>query len=1414
VKHTTTRFVSLVFALAILALPAAFAAPTDAVRITTQEALSTLEYALPAPANVADVVRDGRGLRFIGWGGKDVLRVGAPSVIDAEGKPSNRAWWEVSGSSMRLRVDDELLVYPLTIQPQGSATKPRPRFQARTEAHGGSISGTLTDAVTGDPVPSQLVHAYDAAGQYVASAISGERGVYTYDDLAPGTYYIVAIPYEYETQLYNGFSCPNKSCSITSGTPVAVTQGSSATNIDFALQSFAARISGQVTDARTSTPLEGVLVNFYDAAGNRAGTAFSDANGDYTVSLNGGGTYYARTQNLSHEGYIDELYDGTPCTGCDVMTGTGITATVRGVTTGIDFSLDPDGGSISGTVTDGSSGAPLRFENVYILAANGQTVTYGQTDENGRYTTFNGLATGNYYAYVQPGGYDAEIYNGVPCPGGVCTPAGATPIAVTAGSDTSAIDFALGSSQARISGTVTDAGSHAPLGYVEVGVYNDDGERVASGTTDEATGAYDVAVPAAGDYYVRTFASLTYPAYVDELWEDIPCNSCFVTSGTPVTTTAGQVTSGIDFALTGGGSITGTLTEEGNGNPIVGAPVLIYDASGNLATYATTTSTGHYTSIHALSTGTYYVVATPFGYARELYNNIPCPDDETCIVTNGTPVSVTFGVETANVNFALASQIARVSGYVLDEGTNNGIAADVYFYDSIGNVVTVASTNPATGAYSVNVGATGNYYARTFNYSGTFTDELFDNISCPAGCNPVTGTPISATVGSTTPNVNFLLAAVGCGAIIVDPDTLPGGNEGSSYSKLISATGGSGSYLFSVTGGALPGGLTLNASTGALTGTLTPAGTHVFEITAIDTSTNCRGFRDYTIDVIPGPPTFTSLSPTTGPTSGGQTVTLTGSSLATTSEVTFGVEAATFVSVSDTQVVVKTPPHAAGSVDVTIATSGGTAIRAAAYTYVQSPSITLTTSPNPSVYTHSVTLSVTLDNPAATGTVTYYDGETTVIGTSTISGGSSSFSTSTLASGTHDLTAVFTSNGILGTATSNTVVQVVNRSPRNITLTSLDNPSTWGDNVTFVATLSPSGAEATTVTFYNGATALGTANVAGNQATLTTGGFEPGTYSITASTAATVNFFAGTSNVLQQVVNKAPRTIAVSTAPSPSTYPEAVTITASLSPADEALTVAFYDGATLLGTVAVDSAGNAVLTIATGAWNAGTHPITATTAETLHYLASTSPVHNHVVQKATPIFTDLTSPTIIVGTATVTVSGNLAAGTLIPPGVVTITMNGVPTIATLDANGGFSATLATAALPVGAYPISFSYAGSTNFSAATATSVLNVTYGIQLVQYTPTKNAGSTFPTRIKLLNAAGVNVSNATIDVTLVGYKLATAATYTPLTGIFAFQNAQGGSYFYTWNTHGLAPGNYLLAYRVENDPVVHTIAFTLSGN
>ena len=70
-------------------------------------------------------------------------------------------------------------------------------------------------------------------------------------------------------------------------------------------------------------------------------------------------------------------------------------------------------------------------------------------------------------------------------------------------------------------------------------------------------------------------------------------------------------------------------------------------------------------------------------------------------------------------------------------------------------------------------------------------------------------------------------------------------------------------------------------------------------------------------------PAISTINPTSGPTAGGDNVTITGSGLSGTTAVTFGQAASEFRVASDTEVAATTPPGTPGPVNVTLTTNGG-----------------------------------------------------------------------------------------------------------------------------------------------------------------------------------------------------------------------------------------------------------------------------------------------------------------------------------------------------------------------------------------------------------------------------------------------------------------------------------------------------------
>jgi hypothetical protein len=125
--------------------------------------------------------------------------------------------------------------------------------------------------------------------------------------------------------------------------------------------------------------------------------------------------------------------------------------------------------------------------------------------------------------------------------------------------------------------------------------------------------------------------------------------------------------------------------------------------------------------------------------------------------------------------------------------------------------------------------------------------------------------------------------------------------------------------------------------------------TYYFRVVAYNTSGQSSTPSAQVSHTVPGTPstpapTLTSVSPTSGPTAGGTTITLTGTNFVSGATVRVGGAAATSVSVaSATRITARTPVGTAGARDVVVTNpSGQAATRAGAFTYTGAASATLT----------------------------------------------------------------------------------------------------------------------------------------------------------------------------------------------------------------------------------------------------------------------------------------------------------------------------------------------------------------------------------------------------------------------------------------------------------------------------------------
>jgi hypothetical protein len=234
----------------------------------------------------------------------------------------------------------------------------------------------------------------------------------------------------------------------------------------------------------------------------------------------------------------------------------------------------------------------------------------------------------------------------------------------------------------------------------------------------------------------------------------------------------------------------------------------------------------------------------------------------------------------------------------------------------------------------------------------------------------------------------------------------------------------------------------------------TPAGT-VGAATVTVTLNGQRGSLASGFTYI-GLPTVTSVSPNTGPTTGGAAITITGTNFATGATVTFGGTAATNVVVaSSTSITATTPAGSAGAVTVTVTNLGSlSGSLTSGYTYVVKPTVTSVT-PNTGPVAGGTSVTITGTNFATGATVTFGS----AAATSVVVVSSTSITATTPAGTAGVATVTVTLNGQSGILASGFTYVAV---PTVTSVSPSSGPTTGGTAVTITGTNFATGA---TVTF-------------------------------------------------------------------------------------------------------------------------------------------------------------------------------------------------------------------------------------------------------------------------------------------------------------------------------------------------------------
>lgn len=574
-----------------------------------------------------------------------------------------------------------------------------------------SVSGTVTDQANSD-LSGVEVELVSSADKEIAETTTNTNGRYLFSPVPPGAGDVV---------VFNPGGA-NGSYTSSASSPFTILNGQEVTE-NGQLGPSSGTVSGTVTDQLTGSDLSGVEVELVNSShteiaqtttnsvGYYAFSAVPAANGDAAV-FNPGGAVNGFSSSTSSP------FDVTA----------GQQQTVNGQLL--------SGGVIGGTVTNSSAQG---IQGVTIYVENTATFnSYTATTGSGGTYLLDGLPTGSYKVQFQPAAgqnYVAQWYLDK------SDYAAAVTISVTSGHTTTNVSATLAIG-ATISGIVTSAATHAPLGgvYVRVSDYVDDFiPNVANTDVQTApNGSYTLIGLPPGTYDVDF--SPSYPSnYIGEYYNQQTNEN----KATPIALTAGVTKSGIDAALPTGGEISGKVTSA-QGQPLQGVEAYVLDTGGEFWGSAYTAADGTYTIPELPTSGSFRVgFEVPDGspYADEFYSGAEGLD-------TARAVPVTQGLQTSNINASLPLG-GTISGTVTDAATRTPIGEDgVSVYDVNGGESADENFGGTAqdGTYEIPNLLPGTYKV-LFEGEGTFGYQYFKGASTLAAAKVVTVTASKTTAG-------------------------------------------------------------------------------------------------------------------------------------------------------------------------------------------------------------------------------------------------------------------------------------------------------------------------------------------------------------------------------------------------------------------------------------------------------------------------------------------------------------------------------------------------------------------------------------------------------------------------------------------------------------------------------------------
>jgi Putative Ig domain len=327
---------------------------------------------------------------------------------------------------------------------------------------------------------------------------------------------------------------------------------------------------------------------------------------------------------------------------------------------------------------------------------------------------------------------------------------------------------------------------------------------------------------------------------------------------TPTTTTASElVFGGLGLASSYSSSQTAgsgfTMLENNTGTSPAANEFMLVSSTGSYAASFTLGGSPNWDALVA----TFAAPTPPVVSTASLPNGLQNTAYSTTLAATGGTAPYTWSLSAGSLpaGLTLASNTGVISGTPTGFGTSNfavlvtdanSVTGSKSLSLSVMDPPTVTTASLPNGtqnaAYSATLTASAGITPYTWSLSA---GTLPAGLTLASNTGVISGIPTSAGTSNFTVQVTdanamagtkalSIVVSAGSGPAITTASPLPNATQNVAYSRTVSATGGTLPYTWAISVGTLPNGLTINSSTGAISGTPTVTGTFSFTVQVTD----------------------------------------------------------------------------------------------------------------------------------------------------------------------------------------------------------------------------------------------------------------------------------------------------------------------------------------------------------------------------------------------------------------------------------------------------------------------------------------------------------------------------------------------------------------------------------------------------